>query len=203
MNTDVRMAVNPWSIVLAGLVGGGLVGALYAALAGGVHRVVYGRWDSVPAFAAATVVTAAGIGLAVSGGLALAVSARRLWPRAFTWPLLVCGGLLLLAGLFGPRLLVEAGAAASLPRWPLLLALAGLACLLGLASFALASGAQGVRQPGRVTPAESTPSASVRLSAPRPAWPAYRLHLPAPLPGGVVVPVPSYNTPARGSIVPR
>lgn len=79
----------PWRRALvapsAGLVLGALPGAAYAGLVAGVHLAVYGRWDSVPAFAAWCVAVGAALGLAVGVWLALSERAPMV-PREVAVP---------------------------------------------------------------------------------------------------------------------
>jgi hypothetical protein len=56
----------------AGLVLGGVPGALYAGLVGAVHFGVYGRWDRAPAFAVGCILVGALFGLV--GGIHWALS---------------------------------------------------------------------------------------------------------------------------------
>jgi hypothetical protein len=67
--------VRTLALPLVGLTLGALPGAAYAALVAIVHLAVRGRWDRVPAFAAACVVVGAAVGLAIALGAVL-------WPRA-------------------------------------------------------------------------------------------------------------------------
>ena len=67
--------VRTLALPLVGLTLGALLGAAYAALVAIVHLAVRGRWDRVPAFAAACVVVGAAVGLAIALGVLL-------WPRA-------------------------------------------------------------------------------------------------------------------------
>src|SRR5437588_8994078 len=124
-------AVRPWAALLVPIAVGALAGALYGGLVGAVHFLTHGRWDSVPSFMAGCTTTGAAIGLGIGAGLALATLVSNLCRRVFRGSLLACGLLFGLASLFCSRLLAA-------DNWALLLALAGLTCLM--AYFSLVAG---------------------------------------------------------------